>query len=177
MKRFEFLIASTWDGEPVLPAEQAQVLLSLGAEHLEIEIDAPLHGDPVPPGPVGSTDSLWEYEVVELFLLGEEERYLELEFGPQGHFLGLALEGVRNRVSVVDSIEYEATRAAGRWRGRARLAAAWLPSGVRAANAFAIHGEGRHRRYLAASPVPGDGPDFHRLGAFPALDGWVPRPA
>ena len=31
---------------------------------------------------------LWDYEVVELFLLNSDtEEYLELEFGPHGHYL------------------------------------------------------------------------------------------
>ena len=38
------------------------------------------------------------------------------------------------------------------------------------ANAFAIHGVGPQRRYLACTPVPGPQPDFHRLEVFPAVD-------
>ena len=120
-------------------------------------------GPPVRPTVCG------DYEVVELFLLGADARYLELEFGPHGHSLGLVLSGVRHRVAVVDGVAYETTRSAGRWRGRARLSATWLPPGLRAGNAFAIHGEGPERRHLAASPVPGESPDFHRIDCFPPL--------
>jgi len=45
-----------------------------------IDVDAPLYNDPksptAQPGPV---DGLWDYEVVEVFLLGSEQRYLEVE--------------------------------------------------------------------------------------------------
>lgn len=34
---------------------------------------------PAPSSPPGATDELWEYEVVELFLMGSEQRYLEVE--------------------------------------------------------------------------------------------------
>jgi hypothetical protein len=33
-------------------------------------------------------------------------------------------------------------------------------------NAFAMHGLGLRRRYLAMEPVPGEAPDFHRLEHF-----------
>jgi hypothetical protein len=40
-----------------------------------------------------------------------------------------------------------------------------VPSGLRAANAFAI----ACGRFLAHHPVPGDEPDFHQPGAYPAV--------
>ena len=41
---------------------------------------------------------LWNYEVVEIFFLAsnDAEMYIELEFGPYGHHLGLLLHGRRN---------------------------------------------------------------------------------
>ena len=45
-----------------------------------------------------------------------------------------------------------------------------LPPGLAAANAYAIHGEGSARRYLAWTPVPGPAPDFHRLEYFAPLE-------
>jgi len=38
-------------------------------------------------------------------------------------------------------------------------------------NAYAIHGQGSERRYLAAHAVRGAAPDFHRLECFAALPG------
>ena len=63
----------------------------------------------------------------------------------------------------------EVSREGGRWQAIVRFPAGWLPCGLRAANAYAIHGLGPARRFLAASPVPGDEPDFHQLASFPAL--------
>ncbi len=42
----------------------------------------------------------------------------------------------------------------------------WLPPGPHRVNAYAIHGVGAARRYLAWAPSEGEGPDFHRLEAF-----------
>ena len=169
MKRADFEIASTWDGERIPESERARVTLAVGAGRVEIDLDAPFHGDPAPAAPVGRLDGLWDHEVVELFLLGADERYLELEFGPHGHWLGLVLDGVRAREGFVEDLQFDASVARGRWHGRAVMPDRWLPEGLRAANAYSIHGQGEARRYLAAAPVPGPVPDFHRLEAFPAL--------
>ena len=50
---------------------------------LSVSICAPYFGDPVPDGGVPGRPfyRLWDFEVVEVFLLGEGEKYLELEFG------------------------------------------------------------------------------------------------
>ena len=51
-----------------------------GPRLLRLSIKAPLYNDPpAPASPPGATDQLWDYEVVELFLMGAEERYLEVE--------------------------------------------------------------------------------------------------
>ena len=132
-----------------------------------MRVDAPFHGDPAPPGPPGRRPGLWEFEVVELFLVGSGGRYLELEVGPHGHFLALELEGIR-RLSRDDVLPaWECRIAEGRWRGELRIGLDRLPVGVDRWNAFAIHGEGKERRYLAAHPLPGEAPDFHQPERFP----------
>ena len=169
MDRAELTIERTWDGEPARTDECARIVLDLSEAGLDVEVDAPFHGDPPPSAPVGSTDRLWEYEVVELFLLGEDERYLELELGPHGHYLALALRGPRHVEESGLAIRYEARREASRWTGRATVLASQLPPALHASNAYAIHGQGSARRYLAAHPVPGTEPDFHRLHFFQPL--------
>lgn len=158
-------IAHTWDGVPIPPGEQAAVTIR-GGDALHLHIDAPWHGDPAPSTPPGPTDRLWEHEVVEFFLLGAGERYLELEFGPHGHHLALRLEGRRTPVEVGMALEYRVERAGDRWRGEARVPLSWLPPAPHRANAYAIHGVGEGRRYLAWAPTGGGAPDFHRLEAF-----------
>ena len=53
---------------------------------------------------------LWNYEVVEIFFLASknEDMYLELEFGPHGHHLGLLLHGERNTLTHSFPIQYKA---------------------------------------------------------------------
>jgi len=131
-----------------------------------VEVEAAFHADPPPPAPPGPTDRLWEHEVVELFLLGEGERYLEIELAPHGHHLVLCLGGRRRVERRGMAIEYAARRAGGRWSGRALVPAAWLPRGLARCNAYAAHGAGAARRHLAAFPIPGPEPDFHRLERF-----------
>ncbi len=159
-------ICQTWDGR-MIPAEAAAWLeVSAHQNDLVIRVDAPFHDDPPPPGAPGSTDALWLYEVVELFLLGNASHYLEIELGPHGHYLVLQLEGVRHITRSHLPLMYTTERYGNRWRGHARLPLPYLPEGVDRANAYAICGTGAQRQYLAAYPVPGDKPDFHRLVAF-----------
>ena len=162
-------INHTWDGQPAEPTEQALVGLQRLGSGLMLRIEAPDHGDPAPPGPAGHTPGLWDHEVVELFLCGPGQRYLEVELGPHGHHLVLLLDGVRQPVDSPAALDVTWAHGPRRWTAQARLPASWLPPRPWRANAYAIHGTGDARRYLAATPVPGDGPDFHRIDLFPPL--------
>jgi hypothetical protein len=115
---------------------------------------------------VGSTPGLWDFEVVELFICGPGERYTEIEVGPRGHYLVLRLDGVRCPVEQGLALQVETAVSQQRWRGRIVIPRNLLPDGPHRINAYAIHGVGEERRFLAAFPVPGDAPDFHRLDAF-----------
>lgn len=169
-------IGHTWDGEPVGGDERAEVDLWRQSDRLYIQVSAPLHHDPQPPGPPGPTWKLWEHEVVELFLLGADERYTEIEIGPWGHHLVLQLRGRRNAVHTQLPMSLRSERTDKRWTAAASLPMSLLPSPVLALNAYAIHGQGAQRRYLAWAPVPGDQPDFHRLQCFrPPPSGWPPE--
>src|SRR5690606_32296345 len=128
-------------------------------------------GDPPPAGPPGPTDRLWEHEVVELFVLGDGERYTEIELGPHGHHLVLQLDGVRRPVRARVPIASEAAITGDRWRGVAHVDGRWFPT-PRRWNAYAVHGRGDDRQHLAAVPVPGPAPDFHRLACFAP---WPPH--
>jgi len=179
----QLVIAHTWDGQPVPSSEQVTLKLSsAGRGRLRIRVMAPFHGDPAPTGRPGPTIGLWEHEVVELFVLGaprdeprDEPRdappvYTEIELGPHGHQLVLRLRGVRQVVGRLLPLEYEtvieSARDVSRWRGEALLDRTLLPPTPHRINAYAIHGQGADRRYLALYPGPGEGPDFHRLEYF-----------
>lgn len=163
-------IECRWDGRPIDASERVGLALERCDRGLTIAIDAPFHGDPAPATPPGRCERLWEFEVVELFLVGEAERYLELEFGPHGHYLALKLAGRRNVTDASFALEYRASIAAGRWRGQALVSRELLPERVSRCNAFAIHGTHPHRRYLAAHPLAGAEPDFHRIDDYPEVE-------
>ena len=159
-------IASTWDGVAVDAAERVRVVFERDADSCRVAVDAPFHGDAMPSPSPGPVDGLWNFEVVELFLLGDDDRYLEIELGPWGHYLVLSLEGPRHVVQSGVAIAYEVQREDRRWHGRARVPAHWIPKPIGAGNAYSIHGVGDARCYRALHPVPGAEPDFHRLDCF-----------
>ncbi len=164
-------IATTWDGAPCRPEEV--VTLTLREENgLFVTIDAPFHGDPPPAPPPGSMWELWEHEVVELFVVGPNERYTELELGPYGHDLLLRLEGRRNAVEKLIPVKAAVSRSGDRWTATAHLPAHLLPPRPWRFNAFAVHGEAPNRRFLAWAPVPGSAPDFHALEHFKSVPGF-----
>jgi hypothetical protein len=167
-------IGHRWDGAAARADEIVHCQLRATATGLRWSIDAPDHGDPPPladgqPAPPGRCPRLWEHEVVELFLLGEDQRYLEVEVGPGGHQLVLRLHGERRVVDDAAAVAATFRRAAGRWRAEVALDEALIPAGWSHLNAYAIHGLDPARRYLAWQPAGGAAPDFHRLEAFAAL--------
>lgn len=162
-------IDKSWDGLSLDEKEIVSVEIELDEERLAIRIDAPLHGDPPPDAAPGRVDRLWEHEVVELFLVGSDERYVEIELGPDGHWLALQLKGIRQVERSDLELRYTTVHEGARWRGTASIAIDALPSPILNWNLFAMHGVGAARRYLAAHPIGGATPDFHRIHDFP---GW-----
>jgi hypothetical protein len=67
------------------------------------------------------------------------------------------------------SLDYRARIEGARWSGRATLSPEHLPAGPYRANACAIHGGAAGRRYLSATALGGDAPDFHRPDLFPEV--------
>jgi hypothetical protein len=166
----ELRVSFTWDGKPLPREEVAELSCFLENGELTVLVEAPYFRDPSPVGKPGSTDELWEYEVVELFLVGSREHYLEIELGPHGHYLVLQLHGRRNVTRKHLPIRYETEILGKRWRGVALVPLSYLPREISRGNAYAIHGLGDQRRYSAAFPLPGRTPDFHRLDAFGRLE-------
>lgn len=158
-----------WSGEPAADGEVVDLWLRSSEAGLSVRFEAPFFDDPAPPHPVGPCPGLWGFEVVELFLLGADERYLEVEVGPRGHHLLLELHGERNLQREGMQMRYDAELDNGRWSGRFALPTSLLPPGLRRYNAYAIRGVGASRRYFAAYPGHGARPDFHRLTTFAEL--------
>lgn len=164
--KHDFAVRRLWNGAPLEPSEGATVRVEQTPETLSIEIEAVLHGDPLPPGAPGPTDGLWDYEVVELFLLAADGTYFEFELGPAGHWLALYLSGIRQPGACPLPQHVGTQRAEGRWLGSARFPTGAFPSPFLAGNACAIHGQGAQRRYASSAPLPGGEPDFHQPARF-----------
>jgi hypothetical protein len=167
VERFKsrLVIDKTWCGCALSEDEHAHLSLHLSETQLVIDVDAPFYCDPSPDGPVGTTWALWEHEVMEIFILGEQERYLEVELGPYGHYLLLLLEGQRNIIARDLPMKFHREIEGGRWRGRSEIERKWLPKGDLKVNAYGIHGQGEERVHQACYALVGDRPDFHQLSA------------
>ena len=159
-------VRQTWDGHPIKTTERATICFHANDTHLVVEVEAPFYDDPTHADPAGSLWKLWEWEVVELFVATTSATYTEIELGPHGHYLLLTLKGERHIVSHGHRIHYEVGHHGGRWQGNALIPLTLIPNRPWRVNAYAVHGCGAQRRYLAAEPVPGVRPNYHQLQYF-----------
>ena len=169
----ELWIEHLWDGTLLEPCEDVIVWLELTDDGLKIEFVDWLHdndGPPTEPDPEKGTWELWNYDVVELFLVGENGEYTEIEMGPYGHHLILQLDGPRSIVRKEIPMQYEALDGDYRWAGKGFVDKQWLPENIVRANAFAIHTLNGERRYCCYTPLPGPKPDFHQPDRFALWD-------
>jgi hypothetical protein len=148
-----------------------EVGLSLQPGGLEIQASLPHQETPRVPGQPTRTRvaDLYEYDVVECFLVGEGGRYVEVELGAGGHFLVLSFDAPRVLADAHEDLDPTLHFETGthRWRSTLLLPAQLLPPRVCAANAFVIAGG----HFLAWHPLPGPGadPDFHQPARFPRV--------
>jgi len=166
--RLALRIDHFWDGRPCPRARlHGGVELSARDDALELVAHLPHQPTPtLPPAPLGDcVSNLWEYDVVECFLVGAGGRYLEVELGAGGHFLVLSFSAPRVRSDGHESLrpELDFTSDARAWRSRILLDWELVPPAVERLNAFAIAG-GAH---LAYGALPGPAPDFHQPARFP----------
>jgi hypothetical protein len=163
-----FTINKTWNGEPAPEALHTEVWLTERDRGLEIRVHAPVYPNQrLPEAPHDSrVNGLWEYDVVEVFLVGADGKYLEVELGPGGHWLVLGFDGVRQRSSDYADLKPDhrnSSAVEGTWQSIITIPWELVPRPLARLNAFVIAG-GEH---LAMSPVPGAAPDFHQPAAFP----------
>ncbi|MCR4313871.1 MAG: hypothetical protein NUV84_01330 [Candidatus Uhrbacteria bacterium] len=164
-------IDKNWDGSACSDDRLfADVSLSQTKEGLLIRVHAPmLHEQKVPDVPVGSRiEGLWEYDVVELFLVGPGHQYLEIELGAGGHFLVLGFDSILHRSDAYESfkpiLRFEKTNEK-TWKSSITIPWKMIPENLRALNAFAIMAG----QFLAYSSVPGEQPDFHQPDRYPSI--------
>ncbi len=161
-------IENAWDGAAVVDYSSSRVELRLTEHGLNLHFSGPLMGDPAPAEPPGRLWGLWKHEVLECFIVGPDSDYLEVEVGPHGHFLILRLHGVRTIVNdaVPARLQWHTT-VGGVWSVSVVIGYEYLPPLPWKMNAFAMYGDAP-RRFLASTPVSGDGPDFHRISQYTA---------
>lgn len=175
-KEYNFAINTEWNGSKINHAPVTFQISAQGSRTVRISVSGPFFNDPDPPPcKAGSAcDGLWDYEVAEVFFLGKQEKYLEIELSPHGQHLLLLLNGVRKKFLDKLPIEYAATidRAKNTWNGTAKIPIDYFPPEVRKINAYAIHGSGNQRKYESLYPASADvtNPDFHRLEFFEPFD-------
>lgn len=158
-----------WNGN-ISPDDRlwADVELSQNKEGIIVRVHAPmLLEQTIPDAPIGSrVEGLWNFDVVELFLVGAGHQYLELELGAGGHFLILGFDSVRRRSNSYESlhpvVRFEKT-AEKHWVSEVTLPWKIIPENLRALNAFAI----MTGQFLAYEALPGTEPDFHQPDFFP----------
>lgn len=175
-KTMSYTINKLWDSRPVADDDNVFVQFEYVdngvTKDLQIKVQAPFYNDPYINDtiPKGSMDKLWEYEVVEVFLLGSDDYYLEIEFSPKGQYLLLQLHGYRNVIKTPLYIDnYSAEIDGEKWSGTYVIPSEYIPANVNKFNAYAIHGSDDARQYLALYPTPFGkykDPDFHRLDYF-----------
>ena len=137
--------------------------LELTEEGLKIDfLDWENSSEPPPtdPDPANGTWELWNYDVVELFLVGENGEYTEIEMGRYGHHLILQLDAPRSIVYKEIPMQYEVIDGDYRWAGRGFVDKKWLPEKIVRANAFAIHTLNGERRHCCYTPLPGQSLTF-----------------
>jgi len=163
-------IVTYWDGTPCTNARLHGVV-TLGAEGEGLCITASLPHQECPCVPATPprtrVANLWEYDVVECFVVGAEG-YLEVELGAGGHFLVLDFAAPRVRRNAYEAFVPRMTCTpclAGKptWRSSILIPWSMVPMHVQGVNAYVIS---RHH-YLCYHPLPGPEPDFHQPERFP----------
>jgi hypothetical protein len=158
-------IASSWNGKAIEEQRlKAKVELLPGQGGYWLNALAQVSSQ-LPPEPPGWHPRLYDYDVVECFLVGPEG-YLEVELGPGGHFLALSFDRPRHRIAEHPELQPNLKRSRTGWHAQVFLPDAILPSPILRYNAFAIWGPPSARQHLCFHPLPGEKPDFHQPERF-----------
>ncbi|MBI2475028.1 hypothetical protein HYV69_01240 [Candidatus Uhrbacteria bacterium] len=159
-----------WNGE-VCQNDRvfADIEISEHQNGFNVKVESPvLHDQKIPiEAATGSrVEGLWNYDVVELFLVGPGHRYLEIELGAGGHFLILGFDRIRhcsNEYKNFQPILSHKKTLGKTWVSELMIPWKIVPENLRALNVFMI----ASGQFLSYSPLPGDKPDFHQPDFYP----------
>ena len=169
----ELIIGHNWDGVALNEQNMARVEVDwLANGDLSIGIDAPFSNDPKPNCPKTACWQLWNFEVVELFLVGKGDPipYTEIEISPWGNHLVLQLLGKRNVIAQELPLQIVSLeRAKNRWTAQAVISKDLLPKGELKVNAYRVSGVNPNRHYHVMTPMVGPVPDFHQIEQFKTI--------
>ncbi len=113
-------------------------------------------------------DGLWDYDVLEIFFVGEDGKYIEVELGTAGHYLVLGFDGVRRRAN--DFYDHVFEHTFYREKDGSTINTIFIPNDIlppliTRVNAFII----ANQEFLAHAPLPGAKADFHQPDAYPMM--------
>jgi hypothetical protein len=168
-------VSRTWNDEPLPDDRHVRFAVRPTEASLQVRFSGVSFGHNPLPGPGGSTPRLWESnDVVELFV-GGEEGYLEIEFGPLGHYLALRFSGYRALTEEGLALTYRSKLRSQtgprHWAGLAEVPWEHLPSGPLRLNVCVIQ---PGPLYAQWSPAGGEKPDFHDSSCWKEV-GWSRR--
>lgn len=169
----KLVIGHNWDGVALAEKDKARVeVYWLGNGDLSISIDAPFAHDLKPNNVKSAYWNLWDFEVVELFLVGAGHPafYTEIEISPWGNHLVLQLLGARNVIAQELPLQIlSLKRSETRWTAQAVVSQTLLPKGALKVNAFRVSGVAPNRYYHVMTPLTGSEPDFHHISQFEVI--------
>ena len=192
-----FEISSFWEGSPLPPSDRIKIWIwstpNSPSPLLHIKVHAPFFDNPPPASSKeGITcNCLWEFEIVQVFIKGRMDKYIEIEMSPHDEYLVLAMDGHRqcfHESLTPDFYRSEIDRENRKWRAEISIPFSFLPPpfvctncSLFTFNAFASHWVEKNRRECAALfPAFADTfqysePDFHRLHLFEPLPAEITR--
>ena len=169
----KFVIGHSWDGNALAEQDKATVeALWLENGDLSIGIDAPFANDPQPNCATTACWALWNFEVVEIFLVGagKPAPYTEIEISPWGNHLVLQLLGSRNVIAKELALQIVSLKRGGtRWTAQAVISNQLLPKGELKVNAYRVSGVEPSRHYHVMTPMVGPEANFHQIDQFEAV--------
>ena len=160
-------VEKRWNGEDCSREDlHASAWLSQTDDGVVIRVQAlVLEDQKMPEAEVGARfDGLWDFDVVEVFLVGDNHHYLEVELGAGGQWLVLEFDEIRKRSNDHADLQPKFSHIRGDevWSAEIVIPRDLVPEGFRGMCVFVIAGG----KFLSLVPMPGDEPDFHQPDVF-----------